>query len=391
MDHNLSLKLDVLRGYSALAVLLAHINQWFVLPLTGIETASRYFWNAISHYAVIVFFVISGYVITYSLLQNQRKNGQINNFSFLRSRALRILPPFIAALIFSILVALGIQYFQLHGATGFKTPADLWVARDNVVLNLRDILATAFLSNGVIPGTAAIITNGALWSLSYEVWMYGIALLCAQACDCRHGCRWLAILALVGFALLLWDNRLFLEYAVYWAFGGALLLYSALQAQWRFFPLILGLVALPGLITCIVSPMRLLPLNHGALSLPINLFALTLMTGVFWLQQNWKLGPIDRLGIFLSHFSYTLYIIHFPILLLLFSFFHLRFLAWSATERWCFLGSVTLFVLVISCLLARVLENRKLWNAVFLNIENKLTGQFSFNSERISSGKQSSR
>lgn len=390
MDQNLSVKLDVLRGYSALAVLFAHVNQWFVLPLTGIETANRYFWNAISHYAVLVFFVLSGYVITYSLLKNQRKNGKINEVSFLRARALRILPPFIAALIFSILVAVGIQYFKLHGAESFQTAADFWVARDNVTLNLRDVLATTFLSNGVIPGTAAIITNGALWSLSYEVWLYGFALLAALACEPKHGRRWVAILALAGFALLLSDNRLFLEYAVYWAFGAALSLYSHFKARWRFFPIILCLVALPGLVACIMSPLRLLPLNHGALSLPINLFILTVMTGAFRLQQNWKLGPIDRLGVFLSHSSYTLYIIHFPILLLLFSFFHLRFLAWSITERACFLGGVTLLVLIISDLLARVLENRTLWNSILLSIENKVTGR-SFNPEGISSAKQPSR
>jgi peptidoglycan/LPS O-acetylase OafA/YrhL len=383
MDSNLSLKLDALGGYSALAVLFAHVKQWFVPPVTGIETTNRYVWNAISYYAVLAFFVISGYVITHSLLENRRKNGQINKASFLRSRALRILPPFIAALSFSILVATGIQHYSLHGATGFRTPADFYVARHNVTLNPRDVWATAFLSNGVIPGTGTIVTNGALWPLSYEVWLYGFALLVAIACEPKQRSRWISIAALAVVALLLRKNQMFFEYAIYWAYGAALALYLHAKARWRFFPLFVGLVALPGLFVCAVSPQRILPLNHGALSLPINLFAVTLMTALFRLQQNWNLGPIDRLGAFLSRSSYTLYILHFPILLLLFSFFHLRFLGWSTAERSCFLGAGTLFIVVISSLLARVLENRTLWNSALLFMENSLKDRSSPDSKRM--------
>ncbi len=363
MDRQLSDKLSVVRGYSALVVLFAHVNQWFILPLTGLETTGRYIWNALSHYSVLIFFILSGFVITHSLLKNLGKNGRIREDVFIRSRALRILPPFLVAMAFSIFVSLFIQCFHFHGAMSFKTPADLWVARDNVQLNLRDVLATAFFSNGIIPGTAAIITNGVLWSLSYEIWLYCLALLVALVCEpASFHRRIVALMALAGFALLFSGNSIFLEYTAYWALGAVISLYLHFNKKWRFFPGILTLAALPGLIICLVSPTRLWPLHHGGYALPINFSVLIIFTGIFRLLLNSNLGLIGHLGIHLSRSSYTLYIIHFPILLLLFSFFHLKFLAWGGLPRALFISLTIILIVLVADRLALVLENRKLWN-----------------------------
>lgn len=182
MKQSLSTGLEAVRGLSSLVVLVAHALQWFVWPLVGSGSAVVSATQHAAHFAVLVFFALSGYVISFSMSRNAADSGVLNEAAYIRARAIRILPPFVFALILSLLIAgmieaIGLPALSVQGASG-----EGYTARTTATTTLRNVVATALLSNGIVPGTGAIATNGPLWSLSFEVWLY----LCSR---CWRGSR----------------------------------------------------------------------------------------------------------------------------------------------------------------------------------------------------------
>ncbi len=99
--------LDGLRAISMLLVVLFHYTSYFSSRLAGLDGA----WPAIVRIAstgwigVDVFFVISGFLITTTLLK--RPVDSVASYStFIRRRAIRLLPAYVASLLIFTLVAL---------------------------------------------------------------------------------------------------------------------------------------------------------------------------------------------------------------------------------------------------------------------------------------------
>lgn len=97
--------IDGLRALSALYVVLHHalLQVW---PLSNLPTGrnlTAFGWLLYGHYAVPVFIVISGYCLMLSVLQN---NGVLRGGvrSFFHRRAMRILPAYYGALILSLVL-----------------------------------------------------------------------------------------------------------------------------------------------------------------------------------------------------------------------------------------------------------------------------------------------
>jgi peptidoglycan/LPS O-acetylase OafA/YrhL len=238
MDKKLSEDLEAVRGVAALIVLIAHTAQWFVLPLIGIDHPFRTVISTSAHLAVLVFFVLSGYVVTHSLVKNYERNQGIDAGGFIVARLARIVPPGVFAVILSAGVAAVILGFGLHGSISFRTASDLYVAREAITIDPTNILACVFFSNGLIPGTGEVITNGPLWSLSIEFWLYFVALLGSIVITERpRGGRGqnslfsCAVVGLLMFGLLMVFQIVdFWQYALYWAMGSMLLLASEFEA-----------------------------------------------------------------------------------------------------------------------------------------------------------------
>ncbi|MCR6480404.1 acyltransferase [Variovorax sp. ZS18.2.2] len=163
--------IDTLRGLLVVFVILLHANlripfgppelaQVLGLRLTGILFRSGY-------YAVIVFFVLSGYLITSASIRRWGDLSQVRLEAFYRMRAARILPTLL--LLLAVLSGL-----HLAGSTWFALDADkvpLWRALLAALgLHLNWLEAQV----GYLPGPW-----GVLWSLSVEEAFYLIfPLLC---------------------------------------------------------------------------------------------------------------------------------------------------------------------------------------------------------------------
>lgn len=108
--------LDGLRCLSVLLVLIAHSRDVIHYPASKLDPLVR--WIPPGTTGVQVFFVLSGFLITFLLLKEKLKYGDISLRLFYIRRALRILPAYVAFLIVvAIIQALG--PLDIHGKSWF--------------------------------------------------------------------------------------------------------------------------------------------------------------------------------------------------------------------------------------------------------------------------------
>jgi peptidoglycan/LPS O-acetylase OafA/YrhL len=69
--------------------------------------------------------------------------------------------------------------------------------------------------------------------------------------------------------------------------------------------------------------------------------------------------------------SYTLYVVHFPLLCLAFSLFHLRYMSWGLYPKGLFLVGLVIGVLALSSWLSTLLENKAFWKQVLLRLHER--------------------
>jgi peptidoglycan/LPS O-acetylase OafA/YrhL len=93
--------LDAIRGLAALSVVLFHIRGFPPFNLFNSEQAMLYRTISLGHEAVVLFFVMSGYVL---FLQMQKQ--KISYFEFILKRIARIYPAYMVAILISITMQL---------------------------------------------------------------------------------------------------------------------------------------------------------------------------------------------------------------------------------------------------------------------------------------------
>ncbi|HET9630230.1 MAG TPA: acyltransferase [Novosphingobium sp.] len=167
---------DLLRIGGCLAVIVCHSRQ------VGFHAGTPYVSDLGSHYAVVVFFVVSGLAIATSAL---RPGATLADYAL--SRAARLLPVALLAM------ALGVGAFLLRGAQA-SFPGHDQLTWQSLVHPLLFLTETP---QGQVP-----VWNAPWWSLSYEVWYYA---LFGAAVFLRGPQRvlWLVVLAALAGPLIL--------------------------------------------------------------------------------------------------------------------------------------------------------------------------------------------
>jgi peptidoglycan/LPS O-acetylase OafA/YrhL len=149
-----SILLDAMRLSAALTVVIDHAhNMWFP-AFTHRPTEP----GNVAHCAVIVFFVLSGFVIAHTTTSNNR--GPVH---YAQARLSRLYSIVLPALLFSAIAELIVVNIDPLLKAEFTRGASL----------PRYLLTASFL-NEIWIFSAAPPINGPLWSLSYEFWYYAI-------------------------------------------------------------------------------------------------------------------------------------------------------------------------------------------------------------------------
>lgn len=157
--------IDLIRGFSILAVILLHCK--IHLPLDESLLSFPWIkWLLFSgHYGVMTFFVVSGYLITSNCLRKWGDLQSIRISQFYLMRISRIVPPLVALLaILSLLHIVGIKPFVIHNTTLYQALFSAFTFRINWLES----------KIGYLPANWDV-----LWSLSVEeVFYLFFPLLC---------------------------------------------------------------------------------------------------------------------------------------------------------------------------------------------------------------------
>ena len=308
----LSERLDQMRWIAALAVCAAHLRSITLANYAGGGWAGGafFFVHGFGHQAVMFFFVISGFLVGGDVL----RRCQAGAFSWRRHlarRGARLYLVLVPALLLTLACDLsGLAWFNQEGLYSHGRPLLMVYFNISERLGADVLLGNLFFLQTIL--TPTLGSNTPLWSLANEAWYYLLAPLLILAClrstpPVRRVACALGLLAagcFVGAGIS--------SYFIVWLFGAGvhLLRRPLLRHSWPAWLLAGG--------TCIAQRFHLVP--AGAL---FNWAADTLIgVGVallinHWMHRSRPAGRLAKTHQVLAGFSFSLYVCHWPIGLLL--------------------------------------------------------------------------
>lgn len=190
--------LEAIRGFAAIYVVFFHILPQKIY-LFGINIGLLFRFGS---EAVIVFFLLSGFVIRYSFHNYTDKSFQ----NFFKRRFVRLYVP----LIFIFLLGYLVKSIQEGTLTDPK-----WTSLLGNIFMLQDVIS---LKPNVISET--YLGNGVLWSLSYEWWFYMIFFFLMTYISEKNRNKWIYTLMIISaFTYLMYPfivNRIITYFATFW-------------------------------------------------------------------------------------------------------------------------------------------------------------------------------
>lgn len=355
---------DALRGAASLAVAAAHAWQVFLLPYTG-KSIGMTIMGGMATWSVAIFFMLSGILIGGSV-RRSLANGSFSLKDYALARALRIYPPLLLAVAITVLSVEIIILLDLYGAQSYLLPGDLGSARTHAFMEWPYVLTTLSLTYQLVPGHGYIFFNGPLWSLSFEVWMYVFAGLIVHAITRGSLVAWLAAGALA--CLMFYVSRA--AHPPFWVVGcvwGLGFVYGVKEDEFRDAFFRSGRILVPAaLIACALIAnddfLVFLPAPYeGARQhlfyVCFSVVILFVMLRVFR-SEGFERTAVCRLLAKTAEFSYTLYLVHFPLFLLSLSFFRPLLLPFGFYGALALAGASLIVVIATAAFLAGYAENR---------------------------------
>lgn len=202
--------LDNLRAVAALSVCLFHYTNG-ALPKAIVPSVQQAFSKGVL--GVVIFFVLSGFLIPYSLLG---KNHQLSGFFlYIKKRIIRINPPAYAALLLIIIQWIIIDRFIQH-SNAYTSGLSVGQIVSNVLF--------------IVPFTSYKWLNGVFWTLAIEFEFYLFIGLLFSIMFERHHIRWFIVAyllaAVVQYVVPALAVGSFFEYSAVFALGGTTLLWQ---------------------------------------------------------------------------------------------------------------------------------------------------------------------
>lgn len=265
--------IDSLRSFAAISVCLFH----FVCTTIGLEYPAMM--SAIIAYGqngVLVFFVISGFIIPWSMYYKNYHLGSM--LKFMAKRLIRLEPPYLA----SILLILIIAFIKTRFHIGVNSTEEITAARIG--------LHFGYLIN-FFPGYKWL--NNVYWTLAIEFQYY--LLMSFLYLLFVHKSLWLRVAAYLlcfGMAWLVPDASLshFPAYAPLFLFGISVFQYKA---------------NIVGMLECGSIMIACFVYNYAAMSTVAACFGLTTALVILFFSEI-KIPVLDWLG----KMSYSMYLIH---------------------------------------------------------------------------------
>lgn len=306
--------LDLLRGISALLVCANHLRAAMFVDYSVLENSSQlvklfYFLTGLGSQSVIVFFVLSGFFVGGSVIKKQRF---FKYYDYLLARLVRLWIVLVPALFFTLVIdqliaelvpvfLLGEDFAVINSGPDGYYSTSVWTFFQNLLF-LQTVSAPVFGS------------NGPLWSLSNEFWYYICfpILFFAFAGKFNIFCRVVSIFFVVALGFLMQDKVI--GFFV-WMIGAGV--YSLPRWRRLAWPMLMGFVLLLFIMTLVISKLHLLPDSFDMIIVGCSAGLLIMSLRTAPAMPLWLAKPTN----WLASISYTLYLVHFPIVMLIYVLF----------------------------------------------------------------------
>ncbi len=310
--------IDTIRGVAALMVFLGHLRNVFFKDYSEINSNIIfdlfYFITSLGHIAVLFFFVISGFVIT-NLIFNKSKNFSLADYLF--DRIMRLWVVLIPSIIFSICLYMYLKTYAVGIINGdLRYIINSGPSENDAKITIYLILGNIFFLQEILVQTFSI--NAPLWSLSYEFWYYllfPVILIFLNKIENYNKPSFRFICLIVFILLLIFLPLKIILYFLIWLCGSFIFFFRNIN--------------IINIKTHFTISVTLLLISIFALKinfLNLNTFILELFIIIFFsyfILVFLKLKSKILTNIFfkkLSDLSYSLYLFHFPLVLLLSSY-----------------------------------------------------------------------
>jgi len=307
------------------------------IPLHRSRYALFYTFCMAGHQAVVLFFVLSGYLISGSVFRTLDR-GTWSWKSYLTHRLVRLWIVLIPGLLLCLLWdSIGAHYahtpVMYHGH-----PANNMLEDVGANLTLRNFASNLFFLQGILTHTFG--SDGPLWSLANEFWYYVLFPLGLFAIRPKSSTQ-LRVLCVVFFAGIAWLIGIeILEKFPLWLVGTALARMPTPRLTQR-----TRLVVT----TCYVPVFFLLGIRFPLPLLAVDYLLAAATFGMLWvlLSATSAARPWagERLSRELARFSYTLYLVHMPFSVLVASFL-LGDARWFPDVPHLFFGAAILLLVI---------------------------------------------
>lgn len=302
--------LNACRGILAIVVCFAHTWQKILSPQFGKYGWEHAVFGLSARVAVDMFYVISGWVIYYSIRSNVHRFGRFNPFDWYENRSFRILPPLFVSIAITAAIFVLIRGFHLD-----RVPSPYGIVPfiysyrpDDVAITIATFGFFGNLSGGV---------NGPLWSLAIEMQLYFLVCACFWVSE-RSRMIFILLLLAIAYRMSLDANYLLGYMSFFFGFSASWLYQrNPLRNGYDNYLAVVSSLLILGagfvlfysyaLDNTYLDRLAHWPSVFVQLALSLG-FAAYLYKGV-----GYDMSLFEKSG----NFSYTLYIIHFPILIFL--------------------------------------------------------------------------
>ncbi|WP_176444967.1 acyltransferase family protein [Paenibacillus herberti] len=302
-----SVYLDLIRFVAAAIVVLSHLGtpDWSTGPL--------FIWKQITSLgfpSVIIFFVLSGYFISSSVLKMQ-DSGRWSWRDYLINRGTRLWIVLIPALLLTLFW--GVLQSQLYGQEYTREGVAMTDA-----LSIKYFFSNLVFMQHIYSPTFGL--NNPLWSLSFEFWYYILfpCLLLVFKAKTKRG-KVLSFIVFSSISLFVgWKVML---YFLIWLLGAVVAIIKPIKLKNMFVKILLVVGTLMAAIMVSIAPKAFniyptyyLPLKQYGFDFALGLVAAFL---VYMIISFYNLSNTSRpAAVFtnLAGFSYTLYLVHYPVI-----------------------------------------------------------------------------
>jgi peptidoglycan/LPS O-acetylase OafA/YrhL len=320
--------LDLVRGLAAVAVCASHLRnglivdygQYSALQEPNIAQKVFYFSTGLGHQAVIIFFVLSGFFVGSSIIKNVKR---FNFTKYMITRLSRLWIVLIPALILTAIVDSILMSHSPEILSGTYNPvSNSLPSLGKYSSSWSTFFGNIFFLQGML--TPVFGTNGPLWSLANEFWYYILFPLllitvgkCGANIEIRY--RFITLTLVLGICLTIPID--ILEYFFIWLMGvGVFLLTQKLQVKSNVYFIALAF----GIFLASLIYSKLDSLNKIWIDADF-VVALGFSILCFFLSNKNKAQYsfnklIQNLSVNLSNISYSIYLSHFPFVVLIIAF-----------------------------------------------------------------------